>query len=1214
MWITEEVNLPVELVQAQEANRLVIFAGAGISLNQPSNLPLFDELAEKISAGALTRRIRDGEKEPVDRYLGRLQNQGVQVYERAKRLIGDPSSQPTKLHRDLISLFPMPEETRIVTTNFDRHFTNAAMPGTILHYAPALPLGRMFNGIVYLHGSVEREARDLVLTDSDFGRAYLTDGWATRFLWELFSEYVVLFIGYSHNDPVMHYLSRGLAPEKAFHSTITGITPPIQQPLLRYALTEPGRNEHWEFLGIRPIDYPIHNDGKDHSALDRVVSAWVDLSKTTWIGNEERIQSIVMSGVPDRTTTKGLIDEDYLLYSLRSPEKARFFTSSASGIDWLQWIEQNGLLNKLFSRDSNTSMVDDVFARWLAEHYAIDHTDACLALFARHNQIINKLSLYYISQELAWRSPSYDSSVMSKWITVLLGFEKDEMFIHHLAALLKNMSHPDDNRSAILLLSHLTQPVLVLQERRSWYRIENDSSIHVNADIKLRGGKDSFFLENAWKEYFLPNMEEFYQELFPIFIGHITQAYAQLYSIRQLESEYDPLSFHRHAIEDHEQDKYQDDPGLLITMLRDIIDWMNNHLPTRAISVADELADSTQRLLKRIAVHIIIENRIKLADDKIQWLLDRGWLTDIYMRHEVFRLLAVAFPLASESIRQRALDTFEAYITDASSDPIEGRDVYYEYMNLLVWLKQYSPNDKLVAERLVVFSKIHPEYIPPKHPDLLSYTEGGFVAHISPVSIDEMLLMSIREVIKLLLTFEGHWSSGPSREALLGVLTEAVNRDFTWSIQIADSLLKSNQWIPDVWSSLISGWSQSLTKKSQWSRVIGILEKHGDLISIGSKAAELLRKAAGQKDKSLPIANYGQARRFAHHLLKVAMLVQHDEVITKDAYQKAWGSISGKVTEFWIFTIVKRRNARSGRIKGIGTLDKKFLMSIIDGIGYDSMMGRLILSSHVSLLFHIDPIWTGRNIVPLFNCSKHQLEALMMWDGIRYTKLNKNIIPLLMPMLRTCFKLISDFEEEEHKWICELLSYIAIHIDNNPIEEGWLWEFLFEVDDNSRVLWSDKIPYNLEIYGRDNVKGIWCIWMKDYWDYRNTGVPIPFSLAEKGEMLNWIWPLEQLFPEVVKLFCATPSPDFGPHSILFKKLYDSPIIDKYPIDMAFLVLHLLSNKSNPLNRLEGDVAALTIKLADNGVEPSILFSICEEMARLGDSKASEVKARISEHK
>ena len=48
----------------------------------------------------------------------------------------------------------------------------------------------------------------------DFGRAYLTEGWARRFLVDLFRSFPVLFVGYSHNDIVMTYLARALPPSE----------------------------------------------------------------------------------------------------------------------------------------------------------------------------------------------------------------------------------------------------------------------------------------------------------------------------------------------------------------------------------------------------------------------------------------------------------------------------------------------------------------------------------------------------------------------------------------------------------------------------------------------------------------------------------------------------------------------------------------------------------------------------------------------------------------------------------------------------------------------------------------------------------------------------------------------------------------------------------------------------------------------------------------
>jgi hypothetical protein len=42
----------------------------------------------------------------------------------------------------------------------------------------------------------------------------LIDGYARRFLTEIFAEYVVLFVGYSHSDVVMQYMARAFIRTK----------------------------------------------------------------------------------------------------------------------------------------------------------------------------------------------------------------------------------------------------------------------------------------------------------------------------------------------------------------------------------------------------------------------------------------------------------------------------------------------------------------------------------------------------------------------------------------------------------------------------------------------------------------------------------------------------------------------------------------------------------------------------------------------------------------------------------------------------------------------------------------------------------------------------------------------------------------------------------------------------------------------------------------
>ena len=75
---------------------------------------------------------------------------------------------------------------------------------------------------------------------------YLTEGWARRFLVDLFRSFTVLFVGYNHNDTVMTYLARALPPGDEH---------------LRFVLTDDADLGRWQLLGIRTSDLRPNHPG-----------------------------------------------------------------------------------------------------------------------------------------------------------------------------------------------------------------------------------------------------------------------------------------------------------------------------------------------------------------------------------------------------------------------------------------------------------------------------------------------------------------------------------------------------------------------------------------------------------------------------------------------------------------------------------------------------------------------------------------------------------------------------------------------------------------------------------------------------------------------------------------------------------------------------------------------------------------------------------------
>ena len=177
-----KLDIPEDILEAQENGTLVIFAGAGISTDSPAGLPNFKALAERIGKNSPLPFNPDS-NEPLDRYLGQLEKKGVKVHELAKEILTQGDPLPNDYHTLIPKLFPNKAKLKIVTTNFDNLLLEGARKhwkDVLVYEAPALPVGDDFNGLVFLHGSVRQEPRRIVLTDADFSRAYLTEGWARR--------------------------------------------------------------------------------------------------------------------------------------------------------------------------------------------------------------------------------------------------------------------------------------------------------------------------------------------------------------------------------------------------------------------------------------------------------------------------------------------------------------------------------------------------------------------------------------------------------------------------------------------------------------------------------------------------------------------------------------------------------------------------------------------------------------------------------------------------------------------------------------------------------------------------------------------------------------------------------------------------------------------------------------------------------------------------
>jgi hypothetical protein len=582
MWINPEVDLPTQLLDAQGQGTLVIFAGAGVSMGAPSHLPDFRGLADRIAAGMLKR---EGE-EPEDRFLGRLEMHGVDVEGIARSILDRPGSAPTLLHDHLLALFSSVDAIRIVTTNFDRHFTTAAKlrfgADPDVFVGPAVPLGRDVSGLVYLHGSLATSRHPLILTDREFGRAYLSDGWATRMLLEMFNFFTVLFVGYSHRDPVMTYLARSLVP---------GSKP-------RYALTPPGEADWWRFLGVTPVEFPLRDLGDRFGALTAAVGAWATHANMGELEHGARIRDIVRLPPPLEPEIAAYIET-----VVTDPVRRRHFLQHARSPAWLRWAEEKGLLDPLFSGAETSDPTTYPIASWFAAWYAREHPGDALAVVQRRGLNLSSQLWVELTREVGIPPQRPEPHIFAKWAAILVRSARVGWGYTWSGFLLEGCRWPEDREAAVLLFEYSTRPYVVLQQ--PWLQgLHEPESARVSAELRLE--VEEYHLDQAWQNVFRPHLDELHEALIPILTNHIWLAHHQLKCLGNASRTWDPLSFRRTSIEGGSH-RMPGDFDFLVDAARDVVHWLLHHDSHRADAVIDEWARSEAPLLRRLAIHALVE-------------------------------------------------------------------------------------------------------------------------------------------------------------------------------------------------------------------------------------------------------------------------------------------------------------------------------------------------------------------------------------------------------------------------------------------------------------------------------------------------------------------------------------------------------------------------------------------------------------------------------
>jgi hypothetical protein len=108
---------------------------------------------------------------------------------------------------------------------------------------------------------------NLVLSSAEFGRAYLSEGWAARFIRDAIAKYAIVFVGYTADDPPVQYLLEALNRDHGRE----------RQPMYAF---QPGLQSeaaaHWAHKGVTALPY---DDRSQHAALWHTLAAWAERAR-----------------------------------------------------------------------------------------------------------------------------------------------------------------------------------------------------------------------------------------------------------------------------------------------------------------------------------------------------------------------------------------------------------------------------------------------------------------------------------------------------------------------------------------------------------------------------------------------------------------------------------------------------------------------------------------------------------------------------------------------------------------------------------------------------------------------------------------------------------------------------------------------------------------------------------------------------------------------
>jgi hypothetical protein len=428
-------SLPIELKEAYENGRLVIFIGAGVS--RLMGLPSWSELADNliqcaynksfIKISQIMNAALDSKQKITIAYKELMeQNKLPAFYKEFSRALEPKRGRGKKektisIYKQLLSL-----NTIFVTTNCDVLFENEIGKNLCSCQCTRETISTATAPyLFYIHGrygkGTKEDKNTLIFTADKYIEKYNNTDFM-GFMNTLFNEKTVLFIGYGANEmEILDYLMTRAKANVQQHYILEGF--PSYLSTLQKA-----KRDYYETLNIKLIPYSMDEEGYDQQR--KIITQWVDdLGKTTV--HSMNILSSIETLIREynecnlvRIENYIHIDNDKYVYSKAVADQ---INNSPNSIEWICALQKSGLLSP--NNMCPKPYVEDSIYRFIRWYLF----DALVTIFEknRSNMILRKCAgetciqcLYFINDEKN-KNYLYNSSLIRAICKLILQGPED---------------------------------------------------------------------------------------------------------------------------------------------------------------------------------------------------------------------------------------------------------------------------------------------------------------------------------------------------------------------------------------------------------------------------------------------------------------------------------------------------------------------------------------------------------------------------------------------------------------------------------------------------------------------------------------------------------------------------------------------------------------------------------------------------------------------